>query len=276
MDKLKVGICQMIITTDKDKNLEKAENMVNKAVEKGAKLVVLPEIFNCPYSNKYFPKFAESYPEGRTIKFLSNLAKEKNIYLIGGSIPERDKEGNIYNTSYTFDNKGNILGRHRKVHLFDIDIEGGISFKESDTLSYGKDITVFDTDYGKMGVAICYDIRFPELIRLMALKGARIIIIPAAFNMTTGPAHWDPLFKVRALDNQVYMIGAAPARDENSPYVSYGNSIITDPWGSIVNKLDEKEGILVEDLDLGKIDKIRNQLPLLKHRRTDLYDLKLI
>lgn len=270
MNKLRTALIQMEIDISKAKNLKKAEEMINKAAAKGAKLVVLPEMFNCPYDTSNFPKYAEKEGE-HTWKVLSKIAKENNIFLVGGSVPEVDYENKVYNTCYIFDNKGNQIGKHRKMHLFDIDIKGGQYFKESETLSAGNEVTVFDTPYGKIGVIICYDIRFPELSRLIALKGAKLIIVPGAFNMTTGPAHWELLCRIRALDNQVYTIGAAPARRNDGGYVSYGNSIIADPWGSIVNKLDEKENILIEDLDLDLVDKIREQLPLLKHRRTDVY-----
>lgn len=272
-NKLTVGLCQMRVTDNKEQNLKKAKEMINKACEKGAEFIVLPEMFNCPYNNKYFRKFAETFPNGETLKMLSTIAKDKNIYLVGGSIPEKDHEGKIYNTSFVFNNLGELIGKHRKIHLFDIDVEGGVKFKESDVLSPGNNITVFDTHFGKMGVAICYDIRFPELIRLMTLKGAEIIIIPAAFNMTTGPAHWELTMRARALDNQVYLLANSPARDETFSYVAYANSLIVDPWGKILGKLDEKEGILIGEIDILKVSKIREQLPLLKHRRTDLYSL---
>ncbi|WP_069649956.1 carbon-nitrogen hydrolase family protein [Caloranaerobacter ferrireducens] len=275
MEKLKLGLCQLLVSEDKKENIKKAKEMINRAADMGAELVVLPEMFNCPYNNSYFPKYAEKYPDGETIKMLSEVSKKRGIYLIGGSIPEKDDEGNIYNTSFVFDKKGNIIGKHRKIHLFDIDVEGGISFRESDVLSRGDSLTIVDTGYGKIGVAICYDIRFPELFRLMALKGVKVIIVPAAFNMTTGPAHWELLFRMRALDNQIYMIGTAPARNESASYVSYGNSIITDPWGGIVGKLDEKEGILIKEIDLKRVEKIRKQLPILKHLRKDLYQISL-
>ncbi len=273
MNNIKVALCQMKVCDDKGKNLATAEKMISEAVDDGAKLVVLPEMFNCPYDNSAFPEYAEGFYEGETVVFLSQIAKKKKIYLVGGSIPEQDEDRNIYNTSYIFDTKGNIIGRHRKVHLFDIDVKGSIVFKESDVLSPGNDITVFDTDFGKMAVAICYDIRFPELIRLMALKGAKIVIIPAAFNMTTGPAHWDLLFRTRALDNQVYILGCAPARDAEASYTSYGNSIIAGPWGDIIGRLDEKQGILVKELDIDSLAQVREELPLLKHRRKDIYKL---
>ncbi|WP_045516648.1 nitrilase-related carbon-nitrogen hydrolase, partial [Clostridium sporogenes] len=169
--------------------------------------------------------------------------------------------------------KGALITKHRKIHLFDIDVKGGVTFKESDTLTAGNKITLFDTPWGKLGVMICYDIRFPELSRIMALKGAKIIFTPAAFNMTTGPAHWDTLFKSRALDNQIYMVGVAPARNENSNYISYGNSLIASPWGNIVGRLGAEENILFSEIDLDYENKIREELPLLRHIRKDIYRL---
>ncbi|MDW8801958.1 carbon-nitrogen hydrolase family protein [Clostridium sp. A1-XYC3] len=276
MNTLKIGLCQMmVVKSTKEENIKKAQNMICEAADKGAKIVALPEMFNCPYNNKHFREYAEAFPEGETIKMLSSTAKDKNIYLIGGSIPEIEDD-KIYNTSFIFDNKGELIGKHRKVHLFDIDIKNGVRFMESEVLSSGSDITLVDSPWGKVGVAICYDIRFPEIIRIMALKGAKIIFIPAAFNMTTGPAHWETLFKSRALDNQLYIAGISPARNTNYSYVAYGNSLITNPWGDITAKLDEKEGILIQDIDLEYIDEIRDSLPLLKHRRGDLYNLDLV
>lgn len=277
MEKLRIGLCQMLVTeAGKKENIDKAKKMIYDAADKGAKIVSLPEMFNCPYDNKNFREYAETFPQGETIKMLSNAAKEKNIYLIGGSIPELDNEDKVYNTSFIFDNKGSLIGKHRKMHLFDIDIKNRVSFKESEVLTGGRDITVVDTEYGKIGVAICYDIRFPELIRIMTLKGVKIVFIPAAFNMTTGPAHWETLFKSRALDNQIYVAGISPARDINYSYVAYGNSIVVNPWGNVVNRLDEKEAILIEDIDFDYINEVRESLPLLKHRREDVYRVSLI
>ncbi|QEK12852.1 carbon-nitrogen hydrolase family protein [Crassaminicella thermophila] len=271
MKRLKVGICQIKVVEDKEKNIENAEKMIREAVRNGSQLIILPEMFNCPYENKYFPLFAENYP-GKTTNALSNLAKTLGVYIIGGSIPEKDKDI-IYNTSYIFDKKGNMIGKHRKVHLFDVDVEGGIKFKESDSLGYGEKVTVVDTEYCKIGVAICYDMRFPELMRLMALEGAEIIVVPAAFNMTTGPAHWDILLRARALDNQVYFIAASPSRNMEAAYHAYGHSSIVNPWGEIISKADENECIIYGEIDFEKIKKVRKELPLLKHRRTDLYEL---
>ena len=230
---------------------------------------LLPEILNFPYSNYYFREYSEpdTVP---TVDFMSDLAAKQGIYLVVGSIPELDGD-KVYNTSYSFDRSGNIIGKHRKVHLFDIDVEGGIRFMESDTLTAGKDMTVIDTEFCKIGVAICYDVRFPEWFRKMALAGAKLIILPAAFNMTTGPAHWDITMRMRALDNQVYFAANSPARDDEGVYVAYGNSCIVDPWGRFTAHCDEKEGIIYGDIDLEYVDSVRDQLPLLKHRREELY-----
>lgn len=269
--KFKIGICQMSVSENKRANLLSAEKMIRNAAAKGCQIIVLPEMFNCPYENKSFPIFSEEYP-GETTQMLAALSKELKVYIFGGSIPERDGEA-LYNTAYVFDKIGNLIGKHRKVHLFDIDIENGIKFKESDTLSRGNEVTVVDTEFGKIGVAICYDMRFPELMRLMVLKGAEMIIVPAAFNMTTGPAHWDLTLRARALDNQVYYAAVSPARNINASYHAYGHSALVSPWGEIIKQADEKETLLIEEIDLEYIKKIRNELPLLKHRREDLYKL---
>ncbi len=260
----------MNVSQNKDENLEKARDMIQEVVKQGAKIIVLPEMFNCPYQAKNFPVYAEMQGE-QTHQFLSNLAKEHEIYIVGGSIPERTVDNQIYNTCYIFDPSGNQIGKHRKTHLFDIQIKGKIAFRESDTLTPGEGVTIVDTIYGKIGVMICYDIRFPEFSRKMALMGAKAIIIPGAFNMTTGPAHWELTFRARAVDNQVFMIGTAPARQYDMGYVSYGHSIVVSPWGEVITCLDENEGILLTDVDLDLVEDVREQLPLLKHRREELY-----
>ena len=271
MSKIKVGLIQMKVKDKKDDNLHKAAKLIDKIGKEDVDMVVLPEMFSCPYNTKNFPIYAEE--EGNySYKLLSEISKRNNIYLIAGSIPE--KEGsNIYNTSYVFNRQGEKIAKHRKIHLFDIDIKNKQRFRESDTLSAGDKVTVFDSEFGKIGLCICYDFRFPELARLMVDKGAKAIIVPASFNMTTGPAHWDIMFRSRAIDNQVYTIGCSPARDYDYSYISYGHSLIVSPYGDILCELDEKENFITYDIDLDYVDEIREQLPLLKHRRSDLYEL---
>ena len=270
MKKVRIALIQMKVCRDTAVNLRTAETMIRQAAER-ADIVVLPEMFCCLYTNKAFVA-AKEPKGGRIWSVLQKAAAENHVYLIGGSMPE-EEDGRIYNTCFVFDREGKQIARHRKVHLFDIDIEGGQHFRESDTFTPGHSYTVFDTEFGKMGVEICFDIRFQELARITALAGAKMIFIPAAFNMTTGPAHWELHFRGRAVDNQVFVCGCAPARDENGPYISYGNSIAVSPWGDVTGRLDEKEGILYQEPDLDQVNSIRGQLPIMKNRRTDLYEL---
>ncbi len=273
--KIRVSICQMKVTNKKNANLKKAGEMIKKSAQIGAELIVLPEIFNAPYQASLFPSYAESYP-GPTTDFLAEAAKKNGVCIVGGSIVERDHNGKIYNSSFVFDEKGKLIGRHRKIHLFDINIPGHISFKESDTLTTGKKISVINYKSICFGLMICFDCRFPELARAAALEGAQLLIIPAAFNLTTGPAHWELLMRSRAVDNQLYVIAASPARNMEASYQAWGHSMIVDPWGTIIGEADEKEQILCTELDLSTIDRVRNELPLLKQRRSDVYELKYI
>ena len=270
---MKVAAIQMPTVEDKTENIRTAGKYIEKIKTESPDFVVLPEMFCCPYQTQNFPVYAEE--EGGPVwQQLSEYAKQYGIYLIGGSMPEKDAEGKVYNTSYIFDRQGKQIGKHRKVHLFDIDVTGGQTFKESDTLTAGDHDTVFDTEFGRMGVMLCFDIRFPELARMMVNDGAKAILVPAAFNMTTGPAHWELSFRTRALDNQIYMIGCAPMRDESAGYISWGHSIVTDPWGRVIDMLDEKEGVLLTELDLDYEEQVREELPLLKSRRKDMYRLE--
>jgi len=272
MEKIKIAAIQMSTVADKMENVRTVKAYLEKIKDENPDFVILPEMFCCPYQTENFPIYAEK--EGGPVwQQLSGYAKQYGIYLIGGSMPEKDAEGNVYNTSYIFDREGKQIGKHRKVHLFDIDVKGGQTFKESDTLTAGDSDTVFDTEFGKMGVMLCFDIRFPELSRMMVNDGARIVFVPAAFNMTTGPAHWELSFRTRALDNQIYMVGCAPARDVSAGYISWGHSIVTDPWGRVTGMLDENEGILLAELDMDYEEQVREELPLLKSRRKDIYQL---
>ena len=274
---MKVSLLQMKTAATPAENIIKIKEMLKQAKAEGADMAVLPEMCCCPYENSAFVEFAMPYNSPFLLE-IAETAKELGLYVVAGSVPEADGK-KIYNTSFVYNAKGECIARHRKVHLFDINVPGGQYFMESDTFTPGKDITTFDTPWGKFGVIICYDIRFPEMSRLTAYNPdpyskTRGIIVPAAFNMTTGPAHWEISFRMRALDQQIFMIGCAPARDANSSYTAWGHSIITDPWGAVVEQMDEKEGILTVELDLEKVEKVREQLPLLKHNRTDLYRLE--
>lgn len=269
----KVAVCQMLVVDDKDANIEKAVHLMEKSGRSGADLVVLPEMFNCPYENEKFPLYAENRADSETLNAVSSAAREQGVYLVAGSIPERDDD-KIYNTSFIINPQGEVIGSHRKLHLFDVDVPEGITFKESDTLTAGDKVTVRDTDLARIGVAICYDIRFPELSRLLALEGVELMVLPGAFNMTTGPVHWETLIRSRAIDNQFFLAAASPARDTSASYVAYGHSMIVDPWGEVLAEAGSGEEIIYADIQLNRIKEVRSQIPVLENRRMDIYDLK--
>lgn len=269
---MRVALIQMAVTADRAANLRTACEKLRQAAVQGADMAVLPEMFCCPYENSCFRPYGEG-PGGPAQQALAQTAAETGMYVVGGSIPELEG-GKVYNTSYVYGPDGKQLAKHRKAHLFDIDVEGGQRFKESETLSPGNAITTFQTRFGTMGLCICFDLRFQELARCMCLRGAKVIFVPAAFNMTTGPAHWELLFRQRAVDNQCFTVGVSPARDEAGPYVAYGNSIAVDPWGTVLCRAGAEEATLYADLDLGRLEAVRAQLPILSARRTDLYEVR--
>lgn len=279
---VKLALVQLACTADKAHNLSHARAKVLEATKRGAKIVVLPECFNSPYGTKYFPHYAETLlpsppteSQSPTFHALSKLAKEANAYIVGGSIPElEEKEGKKkwYNTNLTFSPSGELLATHRKVHLFDIDIPGKIKFKESDVLSPGNKITLVDLpEYGRIAIAICYDIRFPELATIAARKGAFLLLYPGAFNLTTGALHWELQARARAVDNQVYVGLCSPARDMEADYNAWGHSMVVGPNADVLEQLDEKEGIVVQELVQGRIEEVRKGIPLVTQRRFDVY-----
>jgi omega-amidase len=259
-----LALCQFAATADKEENLAKAARYVRRAAEGGAAAVALPEIWNSPYGNAYFEEYSEE-DGGITFDFMSSLAREHGIWLIGGSIPERS-DGRLYNTSYCFGPDGALIGKHRKVHLFDIDMEGGLTFRESDTLTQGEGITVIDTDLGRIGVAICFDIRFPGMFERMAAEGCHLIVLPAAFSMSTGPYHWELLVRARAVDNQLYVAACSPARSETLRFKSYAHSMIADPWGDLRAAAATDETVVFGGIDLDYMDKVRRELPVFSQK----------
>lgn len=256
----RLGLIQCAAGDDKAENLRAARQAIDRVVGDGAELVILPEMFCVPYETARFADYAEA-EGGPAQQMLAQAAKDNRCWLIGGSICEKDA-GRYYNTSYVYDPQGTLVAKHRKMHLFDIDIEGGQYFKESDVLSPGDGITVFESPWGKIGLAICFDIRFADMAMAMVDKGARLLVYPASFNMSTGPRHWELLFRARAMDGQCYSIGVAPARDEQASYISWGHSIVCDPWGSVVCDLGTEAQTRVVSIDLDVIDAVRRQIPL--------------
>lgn len=266
--KFKLAVCQIRTEVDQDETLAKAGRMVREAAENGAEVVAFPEMFNCPYSHKYFRPYAAQGHE-KTVALLSRWAEENGVLLVGGSIPETE-DGRIYNTCFVFDEHGREIARHRKVHMFDVDIPG-MRFSESATFTPGDKVTVFDTKFGKMGAAVCFDVRFPEIFRAMAVRGAQVIFLPAQFNMKTGPSHWEMTLRSRAVDNELFVVGAAAARYVGFDYECWGHSAVADPFGTIIAECDEKEQILYADIDLDRVAEVRRSLPTFLHLRRDVY-----
>ena len=263
---IKLALCQIRTELDREETMNKVERMIREAAASGADFAVLPEMFSCPYSRKYFRSFAAAGHES-TVAILSALAKELGIYIVGGSVPE-SADGKLYNTCFIFDREGRQIARHRKVHLFDND---SLNVHESHTFSPGSEITVFDTEFGKMGCAVCFDVRFPELFRAMAMRGAKLIFLPAQFNTMTGPASWELLLRSRATDNQLFIVGVEAARYDGFSYECWGHSMVADPFGAKIAECDETEQILYVDVDLSKTEAAREQFPVFPLLRRDIY-----
>ncbi|MBN1523869.1 MAG: carbon-nitrogen hydrolase family protein [Spirochaetales bacterium] len=262
-----LAICQNTTTHDKAKNISSAISMIEQAAQKKAQLVMLPEIFFYPYELQNLAAIAEEY--GDTPALLSQKAKELGIFLCAGSLPIKEK-GKLYNRACLFGPDGTLLLQHDKCHLFDVDLPD-LKTSESAVFTPGATAQVVDTEIGTIGMLICYDIRFPELARKLALCGAEIILVPAAFNTITGPAHWHTLFRTRAIENQCYVAAASPARNNNAGYRAYGHSMVIDPWGEIIAEADIGEEIIYAELSEKKLLDTRSRLPLLKHRRPEIY-----
>ncbi|TPX31622.1 hypothetical protein SeLEV6574_g08522 [Synchytrium endobioticum] len=271
----RLALVQLLVAASKETNLQNARRKILEASQNGANVVVLPECFNSPYGTKYFPEYAEKVPGGPSTTALSRMAQDANVWLIGGSIPELSVTDTTkyYNTCTIYSPTGELAATHRKLHLFDIDVAGRLKFTESEVLSAGSALTHVQTDYGKLGIAICYDIRFPELAMIAARKGCVAMLYPGAFNTVTGPLHWELLGRSRALDNQFYVACCSPARDVNfKDYQAYGHSMIVDPMGQVMAVTGEKEDIVYADIDVEKINESRSSIPVSVQRRLDLYD----
>ncbi|KAG5244091.1 omega-amidase,chloroplastic [Salix suchowensis] len=259
----KIGLCQLSVTADKERNIAHARKAIEEAAANGAKLVMLPEIWNSPYSNDSFPVYAEDIDAGGEASPSTAMLSE---------VAQRSGD-RLYNACCVFDSDGKLKAKHRKIHLFDIDIPGKITFIESKTLTAGETPTIVDTEVGRIGIGICYDIRFQELATIYAARGAHLICYPGAFNMTTGPLHWELLQRARAADNQLYVATCSPARDVAAGYVAWGHSTLVGPFGEVLATTEHEEDIIIAEIDYSLLEVRRANLPLTKQRRGDLYQL---
>eukprot|EP00760_Papus_ankaliazontas_P036498 PhM_4_TR8326/c0_g1_i1/m.21753/K13566/NIT2; omega-amidase len=272
---LRICLAQIHVGADKAANVAKAVKYIGMASKGGADVVVLPECFNCPYGTKYFPQYAESIPDGPTSRAMSDAAKAHNVMVIAGSIPERcDGDDKCYNTCAVYKPSGEFAGAYRKMHLFRIFTEQ-VRMDEGETLSPGSGTLVVEHKGFRIGLGICFDIRFPTL----ALHYARelktdMIVYPGAFNMVTGPAHWRLAAQSRAMDAQQYVAVCAPARDNAAGYVSYGHSLVSDPWAEIEAEAGADETLVFANVRKERIESVRGRLPIFGGYRSDLYDVE--
>lgn len=266
----KFAVIQITSTENYQNNLEKAVKFIEKAAENDAKVVSLPETFTfIGRIDKNNFKYKQEL-SGELVRFLGNLAKKHDIYLLSGSvhesIPGTEK---LYNTSIVFSPEGEPISVYRKIHLFDVNLPGPEKYKESDNFEPG-DISqknILDTKYGKFGLTICYDLRFPELYRKLMLEGAEIIFVPSAFTMQTGKEHWEVLLRARAIENLVYIVAPDQFGFHSEKRESYGNSMIIDPWGKVISRASDREEVIYADIDLEYLKKLRQKLPCLSHIR---------
>jgi predicted amidohydrolase len=258
---------QMESGPDLAANLERARALTQRAAEAGATLVVLPEVFAWRGLRTDEATNVSPIP-GPVSDFLRTLARELAVTLVGGSFLERsERPGMSYNTSLLIDASGTIRATYRKMHLFDVDLPGQVTVRESDGRIPGTDVVTAATDVGTIGLSICYDLRFPELYRRLVRADATIVTIPAAFTAYTGAAHWEPLLRARAIENQVYVI--APNQSGKSPhgFPDYGHSMIVDPWGTVVARAGDGEAIVTAEIDAGLLARVRREMPCLGHTR---------
>ncbi len=273
MDERKIvaAAIQMSSTTDKEKNKGTAEALIREAASAGAQLVALPELWSCHGLDKVYRENAEPVP-GPTTGFLGDLAHELGVYLLGGSILEggRDSE-RLSNTSTFFDPSGEMTAVYRKIHLFDVKVSEK-EYLESANIAPGSEIVAAKAGAATLGLSVCYDVRFPELYRLLALRGAEILAVPAAFTLQTGKDHWEILLRARALENQAFVVAPAQWGQKADGRWTYGRSMIVDPWGVVLAICPDRDGYALATLDLDYLDRFRTEFPALANRRPETYD----
>ncbi|KAM7302268.1 omega-amidase NIT2-like [Ixodes scapularis] len=266
-----MALLQIAVSHKKKKNLDRASGLIKKAASTGAQVLCLPECFTFPYEPKYFLRYAEKIP-GETSERLSRSAKENQVYLVGGSMSESEDE-KLYNTCLVYGPDGSMLAKHRKVHLFSVNIPGKIIFNESQLLTDGHKVTTFDTPFCKVGVRICYDMAFSPFVLMYRQVGCKLLVFPGAFNMVTGPPYWELFSRSRAVESQVYFASVSPVRDEAAPYFNWRYSMLVNPSGKVIRSAASGEELVLADVDLDYVDLMRYQMPRSKQERSDLFKI---
>ncbi len=272
MSPIRAACVQFSARADKSENVALMAPLVTEAAERGADIVLLPEKWNAWMDGPRLRPLAERIDSGETVHAMADWAREHGINLIGGSIAIAADDNTVQNVSLAFDRHGNRIAAYTKIHLFDVDV-GGFSYRESDGTAPGSDLVTAELDGITVGLTVCYDLRFPELYRALALdRGARILTIPSNFTLHTGMAHWEVLLRARAIENQAFVLATGQHGTPGGlDKPSYGHSMIIDPWGTVLAQAPDGDGVIVADLDLAAQAAIRERLPALLHIRPDLY-----
>jgi predicted amidohydrolase len=269
--KIRAAAIQMSSTPDKEENKVTAEALIRGAVSAGADLVALPELWSCHGLDEVYRENAEPVP-GPTTEFMADLARELAIYLLGGSILEGEPGARrLSNTSTLFDPSGEMTAVYRKIHLFDVKVSDR-EYLESANIAPGNEIVTAKAGAATLGLSVCYDVRFPELYRLLALRGAEILAVPAAFTLQTGKDHWELLLRARAVENQAFVVAPAQWGQKADGRWTYGRSMIVDPWGTVLATCPDHDGYALATLDLDFLDRFRAEFPALANRRPEAYD----
>jgi len=270
-DRIRVACVQMTSRADKAANLETAERLVAQAAATGADIVVLPEKWNAIGDAAVYHATAEPLDGGESVAAMSGWARTHGITLVGGSIAERrDGREKLSNTSIVFDSDGEIVATYRKIHLFDVEV-GGVIYRESEAEEPGGEAVLAEAEDWKLGLSVCYDVRFPELYRILALEGAHIVTVPAHFTTPTGKDHWQVLLRARAIENQLYVVAAAQVGETLPGKPAYGRSLIVDPWGLVLAQAPDEQTVISAELDRDHLEEIRAKLPSLANRQANAY-----
>ena len=267
---MRAAAVQLNSTEDKERNLTRADALTRAAAQAGAELIVLPEKFNVLGTHEAYLAGAETL-DGPTITWARELARELRVDLVAGSIVER-REGRekLANTSVHVGPDGELAGVYRKIHMFDVTVAGK-EYRESASQEGGDEVVTSEAEGARVGLSVCYDLRFPELFRILAIRGARVITLPAAFTRVTGEAHWDVLIRARAIENQAFVVAADQIGRHPPDNESFGGSQIVDPWGEVLARAADEECFVVADLDLARQDDLREKLPSLANRVPSAY-----
>ncbi|WP_296652329.1 carbon-nitrogen hydrolase family protein [Paraburkholderia sp.] len=268
----RVAALQMVSTPEPERNLAEAGRLIAEAAANGAQLVLLPEYF-CfmGYKDSDKLKVREPWRDGPIQRFLADMAAQHQVWVIGGTLPLRvadpaQDENRVLNTTLVFDPRGEEVARYDKIHLFSFE-RGAESFDEARTIRPGNEVRTFDAPFGRVGLSVCYDLRFPELYRRMG--DCALMVVPSAFTYTTGRAHWQTLLRARAIENQCYVLAAAQGGQHENGRRTWGHSMLIDPWGEVMDVLDEGCGVVAGDIDLERIAAVRASLPAWRHRVLD-------